>query len=41
MALLEVSQVERSFYGVHALTGVDLKVEAGRITGLIGPTGAG
>ena len=41
MALLEVSQVERSFYGVHALTGVDLKVEAGRITGLIGPNGAG
>jgi ABC-type branched-subunit amino acid transport system ATPase component len=41
MALLEVSQVERSFYGVHALTGADLKVEAGRITGLIGPNGAG
>lgn len=41
MALLEVSEVERSFYGVHALTGADLKVEAGRITGLIGPNGAG
>jgi ABC-type branched-subunit amino acid transport system ATPase component len=41
VALLEVRGVERSFYGVHALTGVDLTVEAGRITGLIGPNGAG
>ncbi|MSP48926.1 MAG: ABC transporter ATP-binding protein [Alphaproteobacteria bacterium] len=41
MALLEVARVERSFYGVHALTGVDLEVQAGRITGLIGPNGAG
>ncbi|HEY7083775.1 MAG TPA: ABC transporter ATP-binding protein [Hyphomicrobiaceae bacterium] len=41
MALLEVIGIERSFYGVHALSGVDLKVEAGRITGLIGPNGAG
>jgi branched-chain amino acid transport system ATP-binding protein/neutral amino acid transport system ATP-binding protein len=41
MALLEVHDVERSFYGVRALTGVDLNVVAGRITGLIGPNGAG
>jgi branched-chain amino acid transport system ATP-binding protein/neutral amino acid transport system ATP-binding protein len=41
MALLEVRGVERSFYGVRALTGVDINVEAGRITGLIGPNGAG
>ena len=41
MALLTVNGVERSFYGVHALTGVDLEVAAGRITGLIGPNGAG
>ena len=41
MALLTVNGVERSFYGVRALTGVDLEVSAGRITGLIGPNGAG
>jgi len=41
MALLTVRGVERSFYGVRALSGVDLDVEVGRITGLIGPNGAG
>lgn len=41
MTLLTVNGVERSFYGVRALTGVDLEVSAGRITGLIGPNGAG
>ncbi|HEY8610512.1 MAG TPA: ABC transporter ATP-binding protein [Roseomonas sp.] len=41
MPLLDVHSVTRSFYGVHALTGVDLTVQAGRITGLIGPNGAG
>ena len=41
MTLLDVSGVERAFYGIHALNGVDLKVEPGRITGLIGPNGAG
>ncbi|MBM3547033.1 MAG: ABC transporter ATP-binding protein [Alphaproteobacteria bacterium] len=41
MTLLDISKVERSFYGVHALQGADLKVEPGRITGLIGPNGAG
>jgi branched-chain amino acid transport system ATP-binding protein/neutral amino acid transport system ATP-binding protein len=41
MSLLEVRGVERSFYGVRALTGVDLDVPSGRITGLIGPNGAG
>ena len=34
MALLEVCGLARSFYGVHALNGVDLDVDAGRITGL-------
>ena len=37
MLLLEVRDLTRSYYGVHALRGVDLSVEAGRITGLIGP----
>ena len=41
MALLEVRELTRSFYGIHALSGVDLRVEAHRITGLIGPNGAG
>ncbi len=41
MALLEVRGLTRSFYGVHALNGVDLDVEAGTITALIGPNGAG
>jgi branched-chain amino acid transport system ATP-binding protein len=39
--LLEVRGLRRSFYGVHALDGVDLVVESGTITGLIGPNGAG
>ena len=41
MALLEVRALARSFYGVHALNGVDFDVEVGTITGLIGPNGAG
>jgi ABC-type branched-subunit amino acid transport system ATPase component len=41
MALLSCHQVARSFYGVQALCGVDLVVEPRRITGLIGPKGAG
>ena len=41
MALLEVRDLTRSFYGVQALSGVDLAVEPHRITGLIGPNGAG
>ena len=41
MALLEIRQLKRSFYGVRALDGVDLDVGEGTITGLIGPNGAG
>jgi branched-chain amino acid transport system ATP-binding protein/neutral amino acid transport system ATP-binding protein len=41
MPLLEIQDVRRSFYGVHALRGASFGVEAGRITGLIGPNGAG
>jgi ABC-type branched-subunit amino acid transport system ATPase component len=40
-ALLEVTGLRRSFYGVAALSGVDLTVGARSITGLIGPNGAG
>jgi ABC-type branched-subunit amino acid transport system ATPase component len=39
--LLEADAIRRSFYGVAALNGADLTVEAGTITGLIGPNGAG
>ena len=41
MALLEVHGLTRSFYGVQALSGLDLQVQAGTITALIGPNGAG
>jgi branched-chain amino acid transport system ATP-binding protein/neutral amino acid transport system ATP-binding protein len=41
MALLEVRGLRKSFWGVHAVQGVDLDVEAGTITALIGPNGAG
>jgi branched-chain amino acid transport system ATP-binding protein/neutral amino acid transport system ATP-binding protein len=40
-ALLCVSGLTRSFYGVAALRGVDFTVRAGTITALIGPNGAG
>ena len=39
--LLSVRGLARSFYGVHALRGVDFEVAAGTITALIGPNGAG
>jgi ABC-type branched-subunit amino acid transport system ATPase component len=38
---LRIKDVERAFYGVHALNGVSLDVELRGITGLIGPNGAG
>jgi ABC-type branched-subunit amino acid transport system ATPase component len=40
-ALLEVSEVSKSFGGVHALAGCELEVAEGSITGLIGPNGSG
>ena len=39
--LLSVRGLTRSFYGVQALSGLDLDVAAGTITALIGPNGAG
>src|SRR5207253_8039915 len=41
LALLDVRDVEVHFGGVHAVQGVDLDVDAGRVIGLIGPNGAG
>lgn len=40
-AMLEVRGVARAFGGVKALNGVNLTVERGTITGLIGPNGSG
>lgn len=41
VALLEIADVTRSFYGVNALNGVSLTIPGKGITGLIGPNGAG
>jgi len=40
-AIIEVSNVSKTFGGVIANHGVSLSVEAGSITGLIGPNGSG
>ncbi len=40
-ALLHCSNISKSYGGVHALQGVDLKLESGKVHGLIGPNGAG
>ena len=40
-AELEVVDVTRAFYGVHALNGVSFSAPARGVTGLIGPNGAG
>jgi ABC-type branched-subunit amino acid transport system ATPase component len=39
--MLDIKDVTRSFWGVHALNGVTLTVPGQGITGLIGPNGAG
>jgi ABC-type branched-subunit amino acid transport system ATPase component len=39
--MLDIRDVTRSFWGVHALNGVTLTVPGQGITGLIGPNGAG
>jgi ABC-type branched-subunit amino acid transport system ATPase component len=40
-AILELSNVSKSYGGVRANTGVSLTVKRGSITGLIGPNGSG
>ena len=40
-ALLEVRDLRKSFAGVRAVDGISFAVEAGSITGLIGPNGSG
>jgi ABC-type sugar transport system ATPase subunit len=39
--ILEATNIEKKFPGVHALRGVDLKVKKGEILGLVGENGAG
>jgi len=39
--LLHARNVARSFYGVQALSGVDVQVRRGEILGLLGPNGSG
>ncbi|SMF47497.1 branched-chain amino acid transport system ATP-binding protein [Tistlia consotensis] len=39
--LLKVAELRRSFGAVRAVDGLDLEVEAGSITGMIGPNGCG
>src|SRR5262245_8350677 len=40
-AVIEARGLSKSFGNTHAVRGVDLNIEAGRIVGLIGPNGAG
>ena len=39
--MLELQNVSRHFGGLRALSGVNMQVPAGQVTGLIGPNGAG
>ena len=41
MPVLEVEGAHKRFGGVHAVRGVDLRVEPGELLGLFGPNGAG
>jgi branched-chain amino acid transport system ATP-binding protein len=41
LSLLEIAGVDVHFGGLKALRGVDLRADAGTVTGLIGPNGAG
>ena len=39
--ILETSKLKKNFYAKTALRGIDLKLESGRILGLMGPNGSG
>ncbi|MCP3688628.1 MAG: ABC transporter ATP-binding protein [Gammaproteobacteria bacterium] len=39
--ILEISNVNKTFGGLHALSNIDLKIEEGTIHAIIGPNGAG
>jgi branched-chain amino acid transport system ATP-binding protein len=41
MNILEVTGLQKSYGGVHAVDNVDFEAESGKITGVIGPNGAG
>ncbi len=41
MTLLQVDKASKSFGGITALKDIDLKIDKGRIVGLVGPNGAG
>jgi ABC-type sugar transport system ATPase subunit len=41
MSLLQISRVTKSFGAISVLNGVDLTIEAGTVTGLVGDNGAG
>jgi simple sugar transport system ATP-binding protein len=41
MSLLELSSITKSFGAIHALQGVDLKIDPGEAVGLMGDNGAG
>lgn len=41
MSLLELDGITKSFGAIHALQGIDLKIDAGEAVGLMGDNGAG
>lgn len=41
MSILELNGITKNFGGIHALAGVDIKLERGQVLGLMGDNGAG
>ena len=41
MAVIEARGLRKAYRDVHALDGFDMRVDKGRIVGLIGPNGSG